>query len=60
MLDLESRGSVLSEHKGADQLCSYCEADLCLCFRIGKSLFSHGAAHLIIFDHIHCNLLALR
>ena len=22
-----------SENKGADQLCSYCEADLCLCIR---------------------------
>ena len=22
------------ENKGADQLCSYCEADLCLCFCI--------------------------
>ena len=25
-----------SENKGADQLCSNCTADLCLCFRIGK------------------------
>ena len=25
-----------SENKGADQLCSYCEADLWLCFCIGK------------------------
>ena len=25
-----------SENKGADQLRSYCEADLRLCFRIGK------------------------
>ena len=25
-----------SENKGADQLRSCCEADLCLCFRIGK------------------------
>ena len=25
-----------SENKGADQLCSYCEADLRLCFRISK------------------------
>ena len=24
------------ENKGADQLCSYCTADLRLCFRIGK------------------------
>ena len=30
-----------SENKGADQLRSYCEADLRLCFRIGKNpLFS--------------------
>ena len=27
-----------SENKGADQLHSYCEADLRLCFRIGKNL----------------------
>ena len=27
-----------SENKGADQLCSYCTADLHLCFRIGKNL----------------------
>ena len=27
-----------SVNKGADQLRSYCEADLRLCFRIGKSL----------------------
>ena len=26
------------ENKGADQLCSYCTADLRLCFRIGKNL----------------------
>ena len=26
-----------SEYNGADQLCSYCEADLRLCFRIGKN-----------------------
>ena len=26
-----------SENKVADQLCSYCTADLRLCFRIGKS-----------------------
>ena len=28
-----------SENKGADQLRSYCEADLRLCFLIGKNLF---------------------
>ena len=27
-----------SENKGADQLCSYCTADLRLCFRIGKTI----------------------
>ena len=27
-----------SENKGADQLRSYCEADLRLCFRIGENL----------------------
>ena len=27
-----------SEKKGADQLCSYCEADLCLCFRLCRLL----------------------
>ena len=27
------------ENKGADQLCSYCTADLRLCFRIGQNLF---------------------
>ena len=36
ILDLESRGIELSvyRNKGADQLRSYCEADLRLCFRI--------------------------
>ena len=28
-----------SENKGADQLCGHREADLRLCFRIGKMLF---------------------
>ena len=35
-----------SENKDADQLRSYCAADLCLCFRIWKSWFSHNAAHI--------------
>ena len=26
-----------SKNNGADQLCSYCTADLCVCFRIGKN-----------------------
>ena len=34
-----------SENKGADQLCSYCTADLRLYFRIGNVRFSHDAAH---------------
>ena len=43
---IESSGIVLSypcsENKVADQLRSYCEADLHLCFRIyGKCWFSH-------------------
>ena len=29
---------VASENKGADQLCSYCTADLHLCFRIRRLL----------------------
>ena len=28
-----------SENKSADQLCSYCTADLCLCFRICRLMF---------------------
>ena len=28
---------LFSENKGADQLCNYCEADLRLCFCIGKN-----------------------
>ena len=40
ILDLGRRGIVLyvtcSKNKGANQLLSYCEADLRLCFRIGK------------------------
>ena len=36
-----------NEIKGADQLSSYCEADLRHCFRIGKNLFFHDAALLL-------------
>ena len=57
------------ENKGADQLRSYCEADLRLCFRIGKIRFSHDAAQMVIsfreeypfgtyktyFGHMHTN-----
>ena len=35
-----------SENKGADQLRSYCEADLRLCFRICR-LFSHEVAQIL-------------
>ena len=34
-----------SENKGADQLCSYCEADLRLCFAYADCWFSHAVAH---------------
>ena len=36
-----------SENKSADQLCSYCEADLRLCFRIINCWFSDAAAQLL-------------
>ena len=36
-----------SENKDADQFPSYCEADLRLCFCIGKNQFSHDVAHFI-------------
>ena len=35
-----------SENKGDDQLHGYCEADLCLCFRIGKNPNSHDTAQM--------------
>ena len=34
------------ENKGADQLCSYCTADLHLCFGIAKIRFSHDVAQM--------------
>ena len=34
-----------SENKGTDQLCSYCTADLRLCFHIDKIRFSYDVAH---------------
>ena len=43
-----------SENKGADQLRGYREADLRLCFRLGKNpvfadcWFSHEAAHIVV------------
>ena len=42
-----------SENKGADQLCSYCEADLPLCCRISRLLvFSCGSS--FIFNLLIC------
>ena len=39
------------ENKGADQLCSYCTADLHLCFRIDKIIwFSKDTAHILLYD----------
>ena len=43
ILDLESKGIVLclcSQNKGADWLCGYCAADLCLVFAYAKIRFS--------------------
>ena len=49
-----------SENKNADQLCGYREADLRLCFLIGKMPVSHDAAHikqiLIYWTHTFSNL----
>ena len=39
--------TICSENKGSDQLRSYCEADLRLCFAYAKCLFSHDAAQII-------------
>ena len=36
-----------SENKCADQLRSYCEADLRLSFAYADCLFSHAAAHIL-------------
>ena len=50
ILEEEKLYYLCSENKGADQLRSYynCEADLLLCFRIGKKKkFSHDAAQII-------------
>ena len=37
-----------SENKGADHLCSYCTADLRLCFRIGKNPLSSNIALMLL------------
>ena len=38
------------ENKGADQLCSYCTADLRLCFRIYKLLVFSFTGSISVFD----------
>ena len=38
-----------SENK-IDQMCSYCTADLRLCFRIGQNPFSHDGAQIIFSE----------
>ena len=50
--DLGRRGSDYpsSENKGADQLRSYCEADLRLCFRIGKNPVSQLICFSFLFS----------
>ena len=45
-MELEETYYPCSEKKGADQLRSYCEADLRLCFRICKTMFCHDATQL--------------
>ena len=41
------------ENKNADQLCSYCTADLCLCFRIGENpVFSRCNSYNILPDKV--------
>ena len=44
-----------SENKGADQLHSYCEANLRLCFRLCKLLFfpCRGSINIVLF---RCNV----
>ena len=41
-----------SENKGTDQLCSYCTADLRLCFRTCKILFSLVAAQIMALHFV--------
>ena len=45
-----------SENKGADRLRSYCEADLRLCFRLGRlSLFPCGGSFIFLPAIFVCN-----
>ena len=45
-----------SENKGADQLRSYCEADLCLCFAYADCWFSCASAHILLSKMIKISL----
>ena len=42
-----------SENKGADQLCSYCTADMRFCFCIGKNLTMRLISHLLFVYSRH-------
>ena len=50
-----------SENKGADQLHSYCEADMCLCFRLCRLLVipSGGSYDDVYSRYLDNNLLEL-
>ena len=48
--EIEGSYYLCSENKGADQLRSYREADLQLCFRIAKRWFSHDEAQIKTID----------
>ena len=52
--------SPFSENKGADQLCSYCTADLRLCFRICRNPFFswHGSYNVHVFINKCCQMFA--
>ena len=41
-----------SENKGSDQLLSYCEADLRLCFHIGKNLVFSRCGSFVIYSEM--------
>ena len=48
-----------SENKGADQLRSYCEADLRLCFRIGENPVFSRRGSLYYYDLSVCIITVL-
>ena len=50
--EVEGLYYLCSENKGADQLRSYCAADLRLCFRICKKRFSHDANCLFTTSYV--------